>query len=123
MWKFYDLAIKLDHAIVGGIPKHPEIVKRWQEAHWPEKAEKLLPADPKSPEEAAAQTLEMLGEQAIEAEEKALSVWTGFVENGEGLCIENRNIKAGLKESANIVRKFFPSAKGTFPPLKAQLAE
>src|SRR5262245_33503995 len=99
MWKHYQLDLDVDR-LVGGIPKNPEIVKRWQEARWNDKA-KLLPGDPTTPEEAAELTVEMLGEQ-MEAEEKG--VWTGFVEHPDGgLGFEGRNVKAMLKESANIL--------------------
>jgi hypothetical protein len=95
MWIFYRLEITVDK-LTGGIPKHPEIVRRWQEAHWPaggdEKAGKTLDA-------AVAETLE-----TITPDEEVKGIWTGFVEDGGYACLESRNLKAMFKESANIVK-------------------
>jgi|SRR5262245_1465178 len=117
MWKHYRLELSVDR-LVGGIPKNPDIVKRWQEARWNER--KLEAGDPATPEEAAEITIEMLGEQ-MEAEEKG--IWTGFVEAPEGgLAVESRQIKACLKESANILRTMI-RVHGKTIPLRARLAE
>lgn len=120
MFRNYELTLHVDR-LVGGIPKHPAIIKRWQEAHLSGRA-----GEP-SAEDATDATLELLGSQAIDPEEMVAGVWTGFVTDADAddvLAIESRLIKAMLKESANIVR-VLPEAqvRGKPVPLRARLAE
>lgn len=118
MFDQYQLILTVDR-LVGGIPKHPTIIKRWQEAHL-----KSAAGEP-SAEDATASTLNLLGDQALDPEEVVQGIWTGFVTlPGGNLALENRNVKAMLKESANIVRAL-PDAqsRGKPIPLRARLAE
>jgi hypothetical protein len=117
MWNEFNLKMSVDR-LVGGIPRHPEIVKRWQEARWG----KPLPTDPQTPDEAAAITVENLGNQAMSDEEKA-AIWTGFAEKDGYLVIESRQVKAMLKESANIVKPLVPDTRGKTIPLRSRVAE
>lgn len=119
MWKNYSLELEIDR-LVGGIPRHPEIVRRWQEARWPAES-KLGPDDPATSDEAAEVTIENLAGQILEEQQ---GIWTGFVEvpNGGGLAIEARQVKAMLKESANILRTMI-KVHGKTIPLRARLAE
>jgi len=121
MWKHYELTMDVD-TLVGGIPRHPEIVRRWQEARWPAES-KIGPDDPADPEAAAEATIADLGSQAIAADEAVSGLWTGFVEDDGQLCIENRNVKAMLKESANILKSIVGKKAGKPQPLRARLAE
>ena len=122
MWLYYDLTINPSR-LIGGIPRHPEIVKRWQEARWPEIAARLQEGDPQSPAEAAEITVENLGDQAL-SDDEVKGIWTGFMEKDGELVIEARQIKAMLKESANIVRTMKPmQQRGKVIPLRARLAE
>src|SRR3954469_16672730 len=103
MFDNYDLILHVDR-LVGGIPKHPEIIKRWQEAH--------LTGKPGEPNAATAtdETLALLGPQALDPDEVVAGIWTGFVTDKDGnLGWEARTVKAMLKESANIAR---PSRAG-----------
>jgi hypothetical protein len=129
MWDYYSLMMKVDR-LVGGLPKHPEIVRRWQEAKWPTNPEaKLGNGDPATPEEAAARTVQDLGSQALAAEEAVAGIWTGFAERDGVLVIEERQVRAMLKESANIVkalpsmRKVNRAGDAKEVPLRARLAE
>jgi len=93
--------------LVGGIPKHPEIIKRWQEARWT-KSVKLaneLSASGVTPETAAVATIESLGDTVLDEDAEA-AVWTGFVvvPRSNLAALESRNVKAMLKESANIIK-------------------
>lgn len=123
MWIEYDLALEVE-TLVGGLPKHPEIVKRWQEAKWPTNPDRALnEGDPTDPVEAAEATVALLGTQAIEPEEKVAGIWTGFAEDPEvGLVLEARNVKAMLKESANIMKSLLP-VNGKQIALRSKLAE
>ena len=117
MWIYYQLTMNVD-TLVGGIPRHPEIVRRWQEARWPaggdEKAGKTV-------DDATVETVAALGDQAMSDEEVA-GIWTGFVEHDGGLALESRNVKAMLKESANVLRSVV-KVRGKTIPLRARLAE
>lgn len=113
MWDYYDLTLHVER-LAGGIPRSPQLVKRWQEA---------VGGKP----EDAARIIEELGEQALDEKDAVKAIWTGFLSDEHGLYIEGRQVKAMLKESANIVKAAFPatnrSGKKTIPPLKARLAE
>jgi hypothetical protein len=123
MYVFYTLNLHLDR-LVGGTPKHPEIVRRWQEARSDALA-KSQPGEPQTVEAATEATIAALGDQALDESEAVQGIWTGFITDQDGnLAWEARNIKAMLKESANIVR-VLPDAKinGKVIPLKARVAE
>jgi hypothetical protein len=122
IWSVYPLTLTVDR-LVGGVPKHPAIVQRWQEANWPASETKLQEGDPATVDEAAALTVEALGDQAFDPEEKMAGIWTGFYQLPSGeLAIGARQVKAMLKESANIVKTLVP-VKGKVIPLRAKLAE
>lgn len=111
---YYDLTLIIDR-LVGGIPKQEKIIKGWQEARWPTGlvAEELA-NEGITPETATEQTLEDLGSNA-QSEDEIAAVWTGFAmmqhpQFGEIAAVESRQIKAMLKESANII-KDMPEAK------------
>lgn len=73
--------------INGGIPKSKDLIRKWQEAigGTPDQAEK---------------TIEEMGN---ELEEKIESCWNGFKSDPKiGLYVEARQVKAMLKESANV---------------------
>lgn len=124
MFKEYTLVMHVD-SLHGGIPKHPEIVRRWQEANWPANPSALKEGDPTTPQDAADKTVDLLGEGALDAEEKIQGIWTGFVQQGDTVMVESRQIKAMLKESANIIKNLpeLRNTKGKAPYLRAQLAE
>lgn len=110
------LSIHLDD-IAGGLPADPRLVDAWQEANW-RKSAKLLPQDPATSAEAAQRTLELL--EGI-PEEKGFTVFPR--EPGTGrLCVEGRQVKAMLKESANILKGILP-VNGKVVPLRSKLAE
>jgi hypothetical protein len=114
----YELVLHVDR-LVGGIPKHPTLIKRWQEAH-------LKGSEGEPTAEAATDaTLNLLGSQAMDPDEVIEGVWTGFVTiGGKSIALENRNVKAMLKESANIVKTLKDAqVKGKEVPLRARLAE
>jgi hypothetical protein len=122
MYVEYDLTMEVDR-LIGGIPKHPDIVRRWQEAKMPVESKNT---EGVTVESATQATIDALGDQALDPDEDAKSVWTGFVQDPAtgNIALETRNIKAMLKESANIVRTMQPVlVKGKPIPLRARLAE
>jgi hypothetical protein len=122
IWDYYDLVLDLDD-IAGGTPVDPRLIDAWQQANWDHQA-KLLEGDPQTPQEAAERTKAMVPTPAVGEEQG----WTTFVRDSAGrLCKEGRDVKAMLKECANIMKGLIPVAnakgvEGTIP-LRARLAE
>jgi hypothetical protein len=117
IFRHHRLTIHLSD-IAGGLPADPRLVDAWQEANW-RKSAKLLPGDPADSAEAAQRTGELL--EGI-PEEKGFTVFP----RGPGgvLCIEGRQVKAALKESANILRQLVPvGTPKKVVPLRSKLAE
>ncbi|MHC4621930.1 MAG: hypothetical protein ACYTEQ_29680, partial [Planctomycetota bacterium] len=84
--------------IVGGCPKNPKLIEGWVNATNKQKS---------SEERAAivAATKEEIGELSDEKVEKTS---TGFKADEHGLYIEGRQVKAMLKEAANIIKNIAP---------------
>ena len=117
IFRHHRLTIHLSD-IAGGLPADPRLVDAWQEANW-RKSAKLLEGDPRDSAEAAQRTAELL--EGI-PEEKGFTVFP----RGPGgeLCIEGRQVKAALKESANILRQLVPvGTPKKVVPLRSKLAE
>lgn len=121
LWTAYRLTIHADD-LAGGLPVDPRLIEAWQQKHWSRRADLVLkPGDPQTPEEAAQRTTELLA--GVTTEE---SNWTTFPrEPGTGrLCIEGRQVKAALKEAANIVKSMEAfHVRGKPVPLRSKLAE
>ena len=116
MWIEYDVKIALTMPICGGIPKDPELIKRWQESL-------AKPSDTPAQTEAYTEgTIASLGDQVLTLEDDAKGMWTGFCSDDRGLYIESRIVKAMLKESANIVKVLF-TRNSKVPFLRSLLAE
>jgi hypothetical protein len=95
MYRLYDVEIKIRDRICGGIPKHPEIIRSWVEAKTKfddEQAKKII-----------RETSVIMATEEI-FEDKTLKAWTGFKKDEKGLFIESRQIKAMVKENANILK-------------------
>ena len=107
MWIYFTASIRMRDKLVGGWPKNPEVEEALLRARG---LEDLIPVT-KIPEGAEAQ--EELKQQKIEKS------WIGFKTNGEGIPIlEARNIKAMLREGANITKSLLGEKN-----LKSKLAE
>ncbi len=119
MWVHYTLSLHCDE-LVGGVPRHPDMVRRWQESRWP-RLRSNGEQGPQSAGEATRLTLARLGDQAL-SDDDVTAVWTGFVSDGAGLALEARAVKAMLKESANVCRSLV-RVNGKPLPLRARLAE
>lgn len=124
----YDVELTFTDKLLGGIPKDTKMISSWLKAHAGVESEEILrrrlidtvrdlghdPAD-----------LEGISDwDALEAAVESIAGETktqGFKQNGSGLYIEDRGIKAMLKESASIVipsTQFF--SKDTGKPLATQ---
>jgi hypothetical protein len=107
LFTLYDFQIGLRGRILGGVPKNPELVEGWLRAKaGMEDTEEIRQAMLRSLFEMGVEvTAEMSFEEAVEASKKVASAkqTTGFKRDRVGLYIENRQIKAGLKENINIL--------------------
>jgi len=83
MWKRYKVTLKFRERLVGGVPQNPDALRRWLELRGKEK-----------------HFVEMLGEIEPEQTPKI-----GFLRDETGLYIEARQVKAGLKEAANVLKR------------------
>jgi hypothetical protein len=101
----YRVKVKLS-TIAGGTPKHGDLLKGWIDA-----TNKELSA-----EERAKLVDATKAELPDISEAKEAKSWVGFKSDGDGLYIEGRQVKAMLKESANIIKKIAPTRKDKKSP-------
>jgi len=99
MWIKFEVETQIRNRIIGGIPKNPEMIKAWLQSRGLGDLEEKTKAE--------------LADQLTEGQ------WQGFKKDDNGLYIEARQVKAMLKEAANIVRHVI-KFKG---PMRARLAE
>ena len=86
-WNTYTLTLQVQR-LYGGVPKNPDVIKDWL-------ASKGI-TEPQAITEA---------QQAMSLQAAQEKVWNGFKSNGNGLYIECRQVKAMLKDAANVVKK------------------
>jgi len=102
--------------IAGGTPADPQLIRAWVEAKCKDKTAEER-------EKIVSTTLEALPEVA---EQEAKSQWCRFKRDEKGVYIEGRQLKAGLKEAANIVKKIVGDKDADKPgitALKSKVAE
>jgi len=92
----YSIRIEFTKPVVGAIPKHPDIIEAWVKSRHEKKG-----ADPKYLRE----LIEKI-KREVQAEEEVEKCWTTFKRDEEGIYIEDRNIKAMLREAANVLESF-----------------
>jgi len=101
MYDFYRVKLKAVE-LVGGTPKDPEMIKGWLGATCKAMAQEERAKIVEAKVEAMAQVVE----------EEVEATGTTFLSDPElGLYIEGRQLKAMLKEAANIMRSTVPSKK------------
>lgn len=125
-WQKYAVELQIQNRVVGGIPTSPNLIEGWLKAHMP-----LVSEDERAT--LAAKTADELPQAT---EEKAQGMWTTFKTDDEGPYLESRNVKAALKEAANILRSMLEKGekkakdgddekkgKSRFTNLRSKLAE
>lgn len=103
IWRIYNVELQFRDLLVGGVPKNPDVVKSWIDS-------RAVELDRAEKDKAILDTLEDIEQ----SEEKA---WCGFKTTPESVpYIEERHIKAMLKEAAGILKLRFKAtiAKGVF---------
>lgn len=121
LWKKYAVTIIVKNRLVGGIPTNVDLIAGWVQANMKEATK----------EERAKLVDATIDHLPKLAEERAEKTWTTFKADAEGIYFEGRNMKAMLKECANILRDMLvkddkranDSSKSRFTNLKSRLAE
>ncbi len=92
MYEKYNVEIKFRDKIAGGTPKHPDVIKSWIDVKL---KDKLTATEKKK---LAKETI-----QAMSAEEEISKSWNGFKQDSEGVHIEDRHVKALIREAAYVL--------------------
>ena len=108
MWIIFRVTLRLRDKLIGGYPKNPEAEAAMLKARGLE--DLILPVV--DPATLTDEERKVLKEQAI------AKTWTGFKTNGEGPYLESRQIKAMLKEAANVTKAMLDKKN-----MKSKLAE
>jgi hypothetical protein len=107
LYTTYQCEITMRGKLLGGIPKSPEIIEGWLRSRAGiDKDEEIRQAMLRTLVELGAEvTPEMTYEQLAEASKSlaAIKSTNGFKKNSQGLYLEDRQIKAALKEAVNIL--------------------
>ncbi|MEM3484056.1 MAG: hypothetical protein QXI12_00355 [Candidatus Methanomethyliaceae archaeon] len=82
-FRAFNVALRIRDRIAGGIPRNPDMVRTWLEQRFEREASENI----------VEETLEAVDQ----VEEK---VWSGFKRDAIGLYLEERNVKAMIKEAA-----------------------
>ncbi|MDI6814447.1 MAG: hypothetical protein QMD10_13085, partial [Desulfitobacteriaceae bacterium] len=90
LFRKYRVKIQFSDRILGGVPKAKELIQGWLRARGV-KAEDVKELAEKVEEEV----------EAVPKEELEMAAWTGFKRDDEGLYIEERQVKACLREAAS----------------------
>lgn len=115
------VTLQIRDRICGGIPKDPDVIRAWITAilHNQSKVRTMAEETKAGLEDGTieAKTKEEMGVSEEDMDAITQSAWNGFKKSGE-LFIEGRQVKAMLKESANILSK-----KTTIWALKSKIAD
>ena len=96
MFTSYQVVLKFQGKLMGGVPKHPDVIKSWLEARMPT----FAPPDAVPLVDLAAQVAEAVDAMSVEENK----VWTGFKSDDQGLYVDGYHLKAHLKDVANILQ-------------------
>jgi len=116
LYDYYRIRLKFRDFIYGGIPKTASVIEAWIRARAAKAGHEL--SGPEL-EGFIKKTAEEMGITMEEAEEKIKGLkeseieksWTGFKRNGKGVYIEQRQIKAAIKQCASTLQ--FTAIRGS----------
>jgi len=90
LFRKFSVEIQFREKILGGIPKKKELIEPWLKSRG-------------VPREAAKEMAEEIAEEVETVEDIVAGAWTGFKSDEKGVYIEERQIKALLKEAAFVL--------------------
>ena len=98
MWTFFDVTIQIKNRICGGVPRSPQAIEGWIRANvdGDSRLEQLIS------ETKDTMQVDALSEEEIEKLKQCC--WNSFKTNADGPYIEGRQVKAMIKEAANIIK-------------------
>ena len=95
----YTVTMEFSDQLMGGVPKHPDMIKSWLNARAPTHAP---PDGTPLPELAVA-----VAEEVNATEEDENKAWTGFKSDDAGiLYVDGYHLKAHLKDQANVIKDY-----------------
>ncbi len=98
LWEKWEVEFQMRDRLYGGIPKNPDVMSSWikvgtglSDSVLDEAVERIKATDPTA---VTVANIDQIAEKG----------WTGFKSDTNGLFVEHRQVKAMLKEAANILR-------------------
>ena len=119
-WKTYDLTITITNQLVGSVPKNPDVVRAWIESR---KASEPALARMKQASAPVATLDEIEAEVLATITPEEERSWTGFQSDERGLFIRADNVKAHLKDCANVLRKTLEREPFKLSAARSKLAD
>ena len=98
-WKKWEVRLDLRRRVVGAIPKNPDIIDTWV----------MSRAKKKGKSEEEAKVIAEKIKEEVGADPEVEKNWVGFKSDRTGVYLEDRNLKAMLREAATTLELF----KGT----------
>lgn len=114
IWQEYRLRLSFTGGVMGGIPKHPDIIQSWLEAR-AASGTALAKIENPTP---LADLAEQVAAEVHAAAVQENKVWCGFKSDDLGLYVDGFHLKSHLKDCANIMQ-----ASSGIRNLKAKLAD
>lgn len=119
IWKRYAVELQVTNEFMAGIPKNPELIAAWLEARQPSEAAIARRRENGEEITAVADLAKRVAEEVDPTDDAEEKAWLGFKKDSEGfLYIEGSNVKAHLKDCANVLQKLLD-----FKALRAKLAD
>lgn len=107
LYTTYECEISMRGKLLGGVPKSPEIIEGWLRSRAGiDKDEEVRQAMLRTLVELGAEVTPDMSYEQLEEASKALAAvrsTNGFKRNDAGIYIEDRQIKAAIKEAVNIL--------------------
>ena len=105
IWKRYEVELQVTNELMAGIPKNPDLIGAWLESRQP--TERQFEQRKKNGEQMAsiATLTETVAEEVDSTGGEEDKSWRGFKKDDAGLYIEGSNVKAHIKDCANVLQK------------------
>lgn len=110
MWIEYPLALTFTTPLCGGVPRHDDVVRPWIEARAASEAKLRAMPDAKGLDEVVAEHAETTDKLDDTIEEALAKKWIGFSRDETGLFVRAANVRAHLKDCAQVLARGMKSA-------------